>query len=133
MKFNYDIANGNVKTIPPLVFPYTKIIKDDIIENLDRRLYNIFYDKSFYTIIPTCQEISIHSIKIAFNNDRYWLYISLKNCENCKYCKTYSSKYYSTLCIPLTEAKPINNNDIVLSTDQICAINSRFSNIFKAY
>ena len=57
----------------------------------------------------------------------------LKNCEKCNYCKTYSSKYYSTLCIPLTEAKPINKNDIVLSTDQICAINSRFSNIFKAY
>ena len=133
MKFNYNIANGSVKTIPPLVFPYTKIIKDDIVENLDRRLDNIFHDKLFYTIIPTCQEIYIHSIKIAFSNDKYWLYISLKNCGKCAYCKTHTSGYYYTLCIPLSEVKPINKNDIVLSMDQICALNARFSNIFYAY
>ena len=135
MKFNYNIVNGNIKSIPPLVFPYTKMVKDNIIDNLERHLDNILDDKLFHTIIPTCQEITVHSIKMALSQNKYWLYISLKNCGNCAYCKTHSSvNDYYTLCIPLIETKPINeNNDIVLSTDQIYAINSRFSNIFKAY
>lgn len=133
MKFNYNVINGNVKSIPPLVFPYTKIIKDNIVENLDRQLNNIFHDKSFYTIIPTCQEITIRSIKIAYSQHKYWLYISLENCGNCKYCKNYNNNYYYTLCIPLIEAESIDKDDIVLSEDQICNINSNFSNIFRAY
>lgn len=133
MKFNYNVVNGNVKSIPPLVFPYTKMVKDNIIDNLERRLDNIMYDKLFYTIIPTCQEITVRSIKIAFSQNKYWLYISLENCENCAYCKTHSSNYYYTLCVPLSEAKPVNKNDIVLSSNQIYAINSKFSNIFRAY
>ena len=108
--------------------------KENIIDNLDLQLYDIFGDTSFYTIIPTCQEITVRSIKLAFNKNKYWLYISLENCGNCKYCKTYNSSYfYSTLCIPLIEAESIDKNDISLSEDQIRVINSRFSNIFKAY
>lgn len=133
MKFNYSVVNGDVKSIPPLSFPYTKFIKADIVNNLDRRLDNILDDRLFYTIIPTCQDISVRSIKIAFSQNKYWLYISLENCGNCAYCKTHSTDYYNTLCIPLSEAKPINKSDVVLSTDQICSINARFSNIFRAY
>lgn len=134
MKFNYNIANGDIKVIPPLVFPYIKLIKDDIIDNLDIKLDNILDDKELFTLIPTCQNISIHSIKLAFSNNKYWLYVSLENCGNCKYCKNYNNNNdYSTLCIPLAEAEPINKNDIVLSQDQIRNINSNFSNIFKAY
>ena len=133
MKFNYSVVNGDVKSVPPLSFPYTKFIKDDIINNLERRLDNILDDKLFYTIIPTCQDISVHSIKIAFSKNKYWLYVSLTNCRNCTYCKTHSTDCYITLCIPLNEAKPINKSDIVLSSDQICSINARFSNIFRAY
>ena len=133
MKFNYSVINGDVKSIPPLSFPYTKFIKADIVDNLERRLDNILDDKLFYTIIPTCQDVSVHSIKIAFSQNKYWLYISLGNCRNCAYCKTHSTDYYDTLCIPLSEAKPINKSDVVLSTDQICSINARFSNIFRAY
>ena len=133
MKFNYSVVNGDVKSIPPLSFPYTKFIKDDIINNLDRRLDNILDDKLFYTIIPTCQDVFVHSIKMAFSQNKYWLYISLDNCGNCAYCKTHSTDYYDTLCIPLSEAKPINKSDVVLSTNQICSINARFSNIFRAY
>jgi len=133
MKFNYNIINGNVKSIPPLVFPYTKMIKDNIIENLETRLDNIIDDKSFYTIIPTCQKITVRSIKIAFSQNKYWLYISLENCGNCSYCKTYSSDHFYTLCVPLSEAKPIDKDDIVLSSNQICGIDSNFSNIFRAY
>jgi len=133
MKFNYNVVNGNVKSIPPLVFPYIKMIKDNIIENLEVRLGNIIDDKSFYTIIPTCQKITVRSIKIAFSQNKYWLYISLENCGNCSYCKTHDNNYYYTICIPLSETKPIDKNDIVLSSDEICDINSRFSNIFRAY
>ena len=133
MKFNYSVVNGNVKSIPPLSFPYTKIIKDNIINNLERRLDNILDDKLFYTMIPTCQEITVHSIKIAFSQNKYWLYVSLENCGKCAYCKTHTNNYYYTLCIPLSEVKPVNKNDIVLSMDQICSLNARFSNIFYAY
>lgn len=133
MKFNYHVVNGDVKSIPPLVFPYTKLIKDDIIDNLEMRYDNIFNDKEMPTIIPTCQEISIRSIKIAFSEKKYWLHISFKNCGNCSYCKTHNYRYFNTLCIPLIEAKPITKDDIVLSSKQICTINSRFSNIFRAY
>ena len=134
MKFNYNIANGDIKVIPPLVFQYIKLIKDDIIDNLDIKLDNILDDKELFTLIPTCQNISIHSIKLAFINNKYWLYVSLENCGNCKYCKNYNNNNdYSTLCIPLAETEPINKNDIVLSQDQIRNINSNFSNIFKAY
>lgn len=133
IKFNYNVANGEVKSIPPIVFPYIKLIKDDIIDNLDIRLDNIFNDKEMYTIIPTCQEITVRSIKIAFSEHKYWLYISFENCGRCTYCKTHSNPYYYTLCIPLVEAEPINEDDIVLSREQICSINYRFSNIFRAY
>ena len=134
MKFNYNIANGDIKVIPPLVFPYIKLLKYDIIDNLDIKLDNILDDKEMFTLIPTCQNISIHSIKLAFSNNKYWLYVSLENCGNCKYCKNYNNNDdYSTLCIPLVEAEPINKNDIVLSQDQIRNLNSNFSNIFKAY
>ena len=133
MKFNYGVVNGDVKSIPPLSFPYTKMIKASIIENLDSRLSNIFNEKSFFTIIPTCQDITVHSIKIAFSQNKYWLYVSLENCGNCAYCKTHDTDSYNTLCIPLIEAEPINKSDIVLSTDQICSLNSKFSNNFKAY
>ena len=94
MKFNYSVVNGDVESIPPLVFPYIKIIKRDIIDNLDLQLYDIFGDTSFYTIIPTCQEITVRFIKLAFNKNKYWLYISLENCGNCKYCKTYNSSLF---------------------------------------
>ena len=133
MKFNYQVVNGEVKSIPLLVFPYTKLIKDDIIDKLEIRYDNIFNDKEMPTIIPTCQEISIRSIKIVFSENKYWLYISFKNCGNCSYCKIHINNYFNTLCIPLIEAKPIAKNDIVLSNEQICTINSRFSNIFRAY
>ena len=134
MKFNYNIANGDIKVIPPLVFPYIKLLKYDIIDNLDIKLDNILDDKEMFTLIPTCQNISIHSIKLAFSNNKYWLYVSLENCGNCKYCKNYNNNDdYSTLCIPLVESEPINKNDIVLSQDQIRNINSNFSNIFEAY
>ena len=133
MKFNYNIANGDIKVIPPLVFPYIKLLKNDIIDNLDIKFDNILDDKEMFTLIPTCQNISIHSIKLAFSNNKYWLYVSLENCGNCKYCKNYNNNDYSTLCIPLAEAEPINKNDIVLSQNQIRNINSNFSNIFKAY
>ena len=134
MKFSYNIANGDIKVIPPLVFPYIKLLKYDIIDNLDIKLDNILDDKELFTLIPTCQDIGIHSIKLAFSENKYWLYVSLENCGNCKYCKNYNNNDdYSTLCIPLVEAEPINKNDIVLSEDQIRNINSKFSNIFKAY
>ena len=134
MKFNYNIANGDIKVIPPLVFPYIKLLKNDIIDNLDIKLDNILDDKEMFTLIPTCQNISIHSIKLAFSNNKYWLYVSLENCGNCKYCKNYNNNDdYSTLCIPLVETEPINKNDIVLSQNQIRNINSNFSNIFEAY
>ena len=133
MKFNYSVVNGDIKSIPPLIFPYTKILKDDIIDKLEIRLDNILDDRLFYTIIPTCQEITVRSIKIAFNQNKYWLYVSLENCGKCTYCKTHTSSYYYTLCIPLSEIKPINKNGIVLSTDQICSLNAMFSNIFRAY
>lgn len=133
MKFNYHVVNGDVKSIPPLVFPYIKLIKDNIIDNLEIRFDNIFNDKEMPTIVPTCQKISIRSIKIAFSGDKYWLYISFKNCGNCSYCKTHINDYFNTLCIPLIEAKPITKDDIVIPNNQICTINSRFSNIFRDY
>ncbi len=87
-----------------------------------------------YTIVPTCEFIDVHSIKIAFSQHRYWLYVSLKNCGICEYCKSHNTNYYNTLCIPLIEIKPINKkNGIVLSEKQIHDINSKFSNSFEAY
>lgn len=134
MSFNYNVVNGSVKSIPPLVFPYTKMLKDDILTNLEWRFDNIMNKKLFDTLVPTCQDITVRSIKIAYSQYKYWLYISLENCGTCAYCKTHSNDYFYTLCIPLSEAKPINkDDDIVLSSNQICDIDSIFSNIFRAY
>ena len=134
MKFNYHVINGEIKSIPPLVFPYIKLVKDDIVNKLEERFNNIFGSKQMYTIVPTCEFIDVHSIKIAFSQHRYWLYVSLKNCGICEYCKSHNTNYYNTLCIPLIEIKPINKkNGIVLSEKQIHDINSKFSNSFEAY
>ena len=133
MKFNYHVINGGVKSIPPLVFPYIKLVKGDIVNKLKTRFKNIFSSKQMYTIFPSCEFIDVQFIKIAFSEHRYWLYVSLKNCGICEYCKTYSSNYYNTLCIPLSEIKPINKNGIILSEKQIRDINSKFSNSFEAY
>ena len=54
MKFNYNIANGDIKVIPPLVFPYIKLLKNDIIDNLDIKLDNYHSLNNCLCLLQSC-------------------------------------------------------------------------------
>ena len=88
MKFNSIDFIDHCK-IPPLTFPYTKMMKSEIYHKLTE--FNTKYQKYFeynkYLVVPSCQQIEYSKPYVEKHGDEFYLCFISHSCGRCDSCK----------------------------------------------
>ena len=88
MKFNAIDFIDHCK-IPPLTFPYTKLMKCDIYSKLFE--FNKKYQKCFkydkYLFVPSCQQLEFSKPYVEKHGDEFYLCFIAHPCGRCDSCK----------------------------------------------
>ena len=88
MKFNTIDFVDHCK-IPPLTFPYTKKMKDEIYYNLIEfnKKYQKYFEYDKYLVAHSCQQIEYSKPYVEKRGDEFYLCFTSHSCGMCDSCK----------------------------------------------